>query len=77
MHRHARLEGFAESRPARATRRLRRARRLNPKPIYGGHQDSVDRGSDLASYQESVWAILPDTISLEFGFAHGREFVVD
>ena len=40
MHRHARLEGFAESRPARATRRLRRARRLNPKPRYGGHQDS-------------------------------------
>ena len=37
----------------------------------------VDRGSDLASYQESVWAILPDTVSLEFGFAHGREFVVD
>ena len=32
----ARLEGFAESRPPRAARRLRRAWRLNPKPIYGG-----------------------------------------
>ena len=36
MHRHARLEGFAESRSARAARRLRRARKLNPKPRYGG-----------------------------------------
>ena len=37
----------------------------------------VDRGSGLASYQKSVWAILPETFRLEFGFAHGREFVVD
>ena len=37
----------------------------------------VDRGSGLASDQESVWAILPETFSLKFGFVHGREFVVD
>ena len=49
-------------------------------PAIGSDGARIDFGAvvtDLASYQESVWAILPDTVSLEFGFAHGREFVVD
>ena len=37
----------------------------------------VDRASGLASDQERVWEILPDTFRLECGVAHRREFVVD
>ena len=37
----------------------------------------VGRGSLLASYQKGVWAIPPDAFSMELGFAHGREFVVE
>ena len=37
----------------------------------------VGRGSLLASYQEGVWAIPPDTFSMKFGFAQGSEFVVE
>ena len=59
------------------TRPSRQHRRRRPRRDTGDIKIPVDRGSDLASYQESVWAILPDTVSLEFGFAHGREFVVD
>ena len=37
----------------------------------------VDRASGLASDQERVWKILPETFRLECGVAHRREFVVD
>ena len=35
------------------------------------------RSSLLASYQQGVWAIPPDTFSMKFSFAHGSEFVVE
>ena len=37
----------------------------------------MDRGSLLASYQEGVWAILPDSFSMKLGFGHGGEVFVE
>ena len=51
-----------------------------PTPLPGRsppQSDLCDRSSLLASYQEGVRAIAPDTFSMKFSFTHGSKFVVE